>query len=344
MYTIVLPWPAKARHKKIVPVFLPFAGCPARCLYCAQNLQTAEGGRSLQILLQEARTMLEARRHKGLEPAEVAFYGGTFTAQREEALTACLEAVQGWRREGLILSWRCSTRPDALEESVLARMREAGCTCVELGIQSFDSAVLKASLRGYDETVARKGLARVRALGFVLGVQLLPGLPGSTAQGFLQDVDCALDEGAAFLRYYPCLVVRSTGLARLYAEGRYSPWSTEDTLEALALGLAKAFARNVPVIRIGVAREESFEQHVLAGPRDPDLGTRALGRALLRTLQQHVSHADRLVALHLPRSCQGYYLGHRKENREGLERLGVHSGVICWTQEEEVRILLQSKL
>lgn len=344
MQTIVLSWPAKARHKKIVPVFLPFAGCPARCLYCAQNLQTAEGGRPLQALLQEAMTMLETRRLRGLEPAEVAFYGGTFTAQREEALTACLEAVHVWRREGLVQSFRCSTRPDALKDSVLARMKEAGCTCVELGIQSFDSSVLRASLRGYDGSVAREGIARVQASGFVLGVQLLPGLPGSTIQGFLQDVDCALDLGASFLRYYPCLVVRSTGLARLYEEGRYTPWSTEETLEALALGLMKAHARNVPVIRIGVAHEESFEQHVLAGPRDPDLGTRALARALLRTLQRHIPAPECLAGIHMPRSCQGYYLGHRKENRDALVRLGVHSGTICWTQDEEIRILVRSDM
>ena len=344
MKTLVHPWPVHGKGTRIVPVFLPFAGCRTRCIYCAQTLQTGRSLQGIRQVLDEAFSMLRARSKRGLEPCELAFYGGTFTALERSAFGFCLHSALEWRNMGLISSWRCSTRPDCLDERLLLDMRAAGCTTVELGIQSFVNEVLRTSLRGYDAETAFKAMEMVKNAGLKLGVQLLPGLPGSTAQGFLQDVDCALDEGAAFLRYYPCLVVRSTGLARLYAEGRYIPWSTEDTLEALALGLAKAFARNVPVIRIGVAREESFEQHVLAGPRDPDLGTRALGRALLRILQQHVSHADRLVALHLPRSCQGYYLGHRKENREGLERLGVHSGVICWTQEEAVRILLQSKL
>ena len=79
---LALPWPPPARSRPIVPVFLPFRGCATRCIFCAQDIQT---GRSPQEagpdgILDKAGAALELRAAHGLPPAELAFYGGTFTA------------------------------------------------------------------------------------------------------------------------------------------------------------------------------------------------------------------------------------------------------------------------
>ena len=36
-----VPYPEpEPLRQKIIPVFLPFAGCPGRCIFCAQHAQT----------------------------------------------------------------------------------------------------------------------------------------------------------------------------------------------------------------------------------------------------------------------------------------------------------------
>ena len=70
------------RAKRIVPVFLPFSGCPMHCVYCAQDKQT--GGvfsAPLPVLLQQTEKDLNALPPCSPdESRELAFYGGTFTA------------------------------------------------------------------------------------------------------------------------------------------------------------------------------------------------------------------------------------------------------------------------
>ena len=338
MKTLVHPWPVHGKGTRIVPVFLPFAGCRTRCIYCAQTLQTGRSLQGIRQVLDEAFSMLRARSKRGLEPCELAFYGGTFTALERSAFGFCLHSALEWRNMGLISSWRCSTRPDCLDERLLLDMRAAGCTTVELGIQSFVNEVLRTSLRGYDAETALKAMEMVKNAGLKLGVQLLPGLPGHTASDFVDDVNRALAAKPAFMRFYPCLVVEGTGLAKLYREGRYVPWSVETTISALSEGILLSHEKNVPVIRLGVAVEQGFEEHVLAGPRDPNLGTRVLSGALLKLVERDVERHGDLRRMELPRAVQGYLYGHRRENAEALGRLGLKRESIGWISGEEIRI------
>ena len=338
-----LSWPAVKRASRIFPIFLPYAGCPDRCVFCAQDRQTGLGPRPPEAALREAAAALEQRIASGLPAPELAFYGGTFTALPSESLSACLDFSRRCHARGLSTGFRCSTRPDRVAPALLDRLREAGCGCVELGVQSFDGAALERSRRGYDGAAARAGCRAVRAAGLPLGVQLMPGMPGSTPRAFLEDVRQALALGADCLRFYPCLVLEGTELARRWRQGGYRPWSSALTLATLARGYALAQAAGVPVIRMGLAPEDGLEAAVLAGPEHPALGARVQARALLgavaRALARSGKRDGRPLALVLPRRLQGMYLGHGGELRERWRRLGIDCGATRFHAGEDILLV-----
>ena len=349
IFSLTLPWfVPRNRGQTLIPLFLPFSGCPVRCVFCAQDVQTGLSAcmdaaapasvapvlpaSSLAGLLRRAHDNLENRHALGLPPAELAFYGGTFTAMPLPEQAACLDLAQKALERGWIHFFRCSTRPDCVDAAVLDRLRAAGCGCVELGVQSFADDALVASKRGYDGATALRACAYVKEAGLTLGVQLLPGMPGHTPDDFLRDVPLALAAGADILRFYPCLVLEGTALARMWRQGLYSPWGLEDTLDCLAQGWLLAQKAHIPVIRMGLAPEASLDAALLAGPVDLALGSRVMGRALLLTVRQHLeqlavaSGMDAppvLQALCAPPSCQGYIWGMRGELRAAWANLGL---------------------
>ena len=141
-----------------------------------------------------------------------------------------------------------------------------GCRTVELGIQSFSDTALQASERHYSGRQAAEACRLVRDAGLALGVQLLPGMPGHQPEDFLADVRRALSLGADMLRFYPCLVLAGTELARRWQQGLYTPWPLPQTLSLLARGWLYARRAGVPVIRMGLAPEPGMEAALLAGP------------------------------------------------------------------------------
>ena len=319
------PSRAGAPHP-VFPIFLPYRGCLDRCVFCAQETQTGQAaGTRLATALADARQALRRRREDGGAPVELAFYGGTFTALPEKDFAACLALAREALGQGWATAVRCSTRPDRLDTTRLARLRAAGCATIELGVQSFSGAALSASRRGYGETDALAACGLVTQSGMRLGVQLLPGMPGHTPDAFRQDVALALAAGAELLRFYPCLVLEGTPLAALWRVGAYSPWPLETTLDALAAGWLAAARAGVPVIRMGLAPEPGLAKAVLAGPADPALGCRVMGRALLLAAQEGVA-ADPSRApfdLRLPRRLQGCLWGWRGEWRAAWTALGL---------------------
>ena len=151
-------------------------------------------------------------------------------------------------------------------------------------------------------------------------------MPGHSPADFAADVACSLAAGAQALRFYPCLVLRGTGLAELWRSGRYRPWPLDATLTALAVGWLRAREAGVAVIRMGLAPEPGLDAAVLDGPRHAALGARVQGRALLLAVRRALEatcRAEAGFALEAPHACQGFFWGHKGELRPAWEDLGL---------------------
>ncbi len=340
-YTLPFPWGRARREHPVLPVFLPFAGCASRCVFCAQDAVSgaparADANEAVLSALEELDRQLAERAARRAAPAEVAFYGGSFTALPEQLQAACLRRLAPWRERGMVCAARCSTRPDAVTADGLAYLKDLGLGTVELGVQSFHGPALRASGRAYGEEYAPAACALVKRAGLRLGVQLMPGMPGSdggdgsetgpavSMRLFLDDLRRALRLGADFLRSYPCLVIEGTELARLWRAGRYRPWPLALAVEALAEGLLAAGAAGVPVIRMGLPLEKEFVPRILAGPAHPALGALAQAEALFRFLAPLVTGRT-ARALHLPARCRGFFWGERGSMRPRWAALGLRS-------------------
>ena len=305
-YAFFHPEPGRA-GRDVFPVFLPFAGCPQRCVYCAQDVQTDRQPASTEALLAAAANDLRAAPDT-LE--ELAFYGGTFTALPEADLERCLTFARSLRDVGRIRRFRCSTRPDAVNPAVLARLKRSGCSLVELGVQSFSDAALAASGRGYDGATAERACRMVLEAGLALGIQLMPGLPGLAPEAAVEDAARAAGLRPACARLYPCVMFAGSPLARLWKLGSYTALGESEAVEILAQSCLVLWKAGVRVIRMGLAEPERLRERALAGPLHSSLGNLARIRALYLLVREEVgrfrsSGFNGRLLLRVPRSRQG---------------------------------------
>ncbi|MGE4291729.1 MAG: elongator complex protein 3 [Desulfovibrio sp.] len=329
---------AKQNGPRLRPVFLPFAGCPHRCVFCGQQLQTGEHIRPLETIFADLHRDLlrETAAIRPDSPArtwELAFYGGTFTALPAPWPERFLELASKYRAQGLLTRVRCSTRPDRTDPALLARFRRAGLDMVELGIQSFDPAALAASGRGYDGETAQRGCENVREAGLELGIQLMPGLPGDQPGLFQEDVERCIALRPDAVRLYPCLVIQGTPLAQTWRAGGYAPWSLERTRQELAPALLKFWRAGIPVIRIGLHPEPELLPAVLDGPWHPALGQMIRSLALcehIRSLALPLGNGPKI--LRAPRRFSGELMGHGRELWEAWKQAGI---TIAYDEGEE---------
>lgn len=362
-----LPRPVRnTRSKAILPLFLPFAGCPEQCVFCAQDKQSGGGEAVANIVAMQQN--LELRAQLGEQNLEIAFYGGTFTALPHPLLASCLELYKKFATQGLLSHARCSTRPDCLGFSTapatkftsipgiaaLEPLLPLGFDCIELGVQSFSTHALQVAKRGYNAECAHNACQAVKAHGFALGIQLLPGMPGVTPEVFLEDVRLALEHAPALLRFYPCLVPKNTALAAWWKQGSYTPWDLPTTVHTLGQALALAWEAGVPVARLSLAPEKDFDSLILAGPHHPALGNMIQAEAVEilvdnanaalseeAALLLNVSLAFPYIApdilhkmLHIPAYFQGFFWGHKGAKKATWAERGFFRANIVHRVEE----------
>lgn len=254
----------------IVPFFIPHAGCPHQCVFCNQKKITGKAGRPDPASIPATiKTYLATG--AGKRPAEVAFYGGSFTALPRETQKEYLEAVRPFIESGRVEAIRLSTRPDGITNEILSFLKPYRVKTVELGAQSMDSAVLARSDRGHTAADTENAVNVLKDHGFAVGVQLIPGLPGDSAETFLDTVDKTIALKPDFVRIYPALVIKGTPLEDLYKRGEYSPLPLDDAVTQCREALIRFDRAGIPVIRIGLQPTEELEQPgtIIAGPYHP---------------------------------------------------------------------------
>jgi histone acetyltransferase (RNA polymerase elongator complex component) len=254
----------------IIPFFIPHSGCPHQCVFCNQKDITGQTKPVPPSTIPQK--IIEYLAISSSDnPAHVAFYGGSFTALPFETQRAYLNAVQPFIHSGQIADIRLSTRPDCITSEVLALLKEYRVTTIELGVQSMDDVVLARSGRGHTAADTVKAVSLIKSSCFLVGLQLMPGLPGDSAETFMKTIDTVIELKPDFVRIYPALVIKDTPLEDLYRSGRYVPLSLDDAVTLCREALERFDLAGIDVIRIGLQPTEELGKTgtIIAGPYHP---------------------------------------------------------------------------
>ena len=161
------------------------------------------------------------------------------------------------------------TRPDVCIKYI-SRLREFGCTRVELGVQMPDNGIYRKVKRGHKVKDVVEATRVLRNSGFKIGYHIMPGLLGSSIENDLKlfkKIFSSEDFKPDQLKIYPCQVIKGSELEKLYWEGKYKPYTKEQT-EKVLVKMLKLIPRYCRVMRV---MREIPPEYLVAGTTKIDL-------------------------------------------------------------------------
>ncbi|MBR2582667.1 MAG: radical SAM protein [Oscillospiraceae bacterium] len=329
----------------VIPVFVPHLGCPHQCVFCDQRRISGSAESASAETVRQAISSAAALPRSGAK-RQLAFYGGSFTAVpaalQEELLAVAAEAIA----RGELDAIRLSTRPDAIDDEVLARLRRFGVETVELGAQSMDDEVLRLSGRGHTAADVERAAAAIKAAGFRLILQMMTGLVGDSDEKDLATARRLIALRPEGVRIYPTVIVRGTPLWELWKRGEYREHTVEDAVRVCAKLLPLFEEAGIPVIRLGLnPTEELSGGEAAGGAYHSALGELVKSRVMLekaRALLKDVPPGSR-VRLGAAERSLSQAIGQKKENLLRLrEECGLEDVKVVPAALKEREIVLLS--
>lgn len=317
------------RHANVA-IFVPHAGCPHACSFCDQK--SISGRVKMPAPADVAHTLERALQSLGDDAAgaEIAFFGGSFTAIDPGSRDCLLQAVGPYRSR--FAGIRISTRPDGIDKDILASLRGFGVTAIELGAQSMDDAVLTLAGRGHTALEVERASRLIREGGFSLGLQMMTGLPGDTPAGARETARRLAALSPDTVRVYPALTLRQTRLECLYRAGAYTPDSLEAAVELCAELLLFFTERGIRVIRLGLHDTPSLRESLVVGPWHPALRELCEGKLLLAAALEDIEKKNippGPLRLYVATGAQSKMAGQNRRNLLALEERGYRAGIFC---------------
>ena len=259
----------------IIPVFVPHLGCPNDCVFCNQR---SISGQTKKMTKEEAKKTIDnfLKNIKETDSKkEIAFFGGSFTAIDEKEQEELLSLAYEYVKDGKVDSIRISTRPDYIDKKVLKRLKKYKVKTIELGVQSANDYILKRSNRAHTFKDVVKASKMIRRHGFILGHQMMVGLPESNRIDEINTAKALIKLKPKIVRIYPVLVVKGTELEKEYNEGTYEPLTVVQAVETCKQLVRMFNDKGIEVIRVGLQNTDEISapgeegSEVVAGPFHP---------------------------------------------------------------------------
>jgi len=148
-------------------------GCPFNCSFCASVVlcNRRYRYRSTKSVIAEMEMLKQKYGTKGLH-----FREDNFTANRSRVMDLCNEMIK--RRLGL--KWQCESRVDLLDEELVKKMAEAGCTGMWFGIESGSQKILDLMNKQITLEQVYSAVNLCKKYNMKIGASFIVGYPGET--------------------------------------------------------------------------------------------------------------------------------------------------------------------
>jgi anaerobic magnesium-protoporphyrin IX monomethyl ester cyclase len=179
----------------VLPVFFT-RGCPMRCLYCTVHVTAGRKPRSKT----PGRFVSELKHYvQALGVKTFNFADDNFAANRARAEALCDLLIE----EDLGITWYLSQgiRADTVDEPLLRKMRQAGCSVVAIGVETVNPRSLKILRRGVSLDQVTTAIEAAKNAGMVVKTFNLIGCPGDTFDDVVKTIRYNIDLGVDIPRY-----------------------------------------------------------------------------------------------------------------------------------------------
>ncbi len=301
-----------------IPIFIPHEGCPHACVFCNQKkitgVETSVSIKDTEKIIEEYLSFLPKDRY-----VEIAFFGGSFTGLSLEVQEDFLKTANKYKDK--IDGIRMSTRPDYINEEVLALAKKYNVKTIELGLQSADDEVLRLNEREHIFEDTQKATQMIKAAGISLGLQMMLGMYGSNPEKDLMTAEKTAGLLPQCVRIYPTLTLKGTKLETLFKENKYKPYDLETAIILCDKVMAVFEEKGIDVIRVGLHSDESLlkDGNIVAGPYHPSfkelvLSYRWRKKIEKEIIEKNIRNTEYKVAAD-KRQISVIY-GHKKCNKE----------------------------
>lgn len=176
-----LPFPAREKlpmklYGENAGVLFTSRGCPYQCAFCSRSIFGRRWrGHSHEYVLTEIEHL---RKHYGVRGLSFLDDNFTFDLDRaEKILDGIIE--NEWNLD--LYFWN-GIRVDSVTEGLLRKMKKAGCTAINYGVESADAEVLTRIKKGITLDQVQEAIKLTRETGIKTNVFLMVGNPGDTSE------------------------------------------------------------------------------------------------------------------------------------------------------------------
>jgi len=168
-------------------------GCPYHCAYCSKSVY----GQKYQAMSPE-RVIVEIKHIiQEYSTKEIHFYDDDFTINMKRAEKICDLLIE----EKINISWSCTTRVDLINESLLKKMKKAGCWLISYGVETADPDILEKIRKGYTIKDVKNAFSLTKKAGIRTVGYFMLGLPGETRGSFEKTLDFSLKLNPDFVSW-----------------------------------------------------------------------------------------------------------------------------------------------
>ncbi len=221
-----LPFPARhlTLYKKYgsmvakrFPVTTMFTsrGCPYKCLFCDRpHLGKVFRDRSANNVVDE----MEECQKMGIK--EIFIYDDTFGVNRQRVLDICNEIL----KRKLEIAWDVRNRVNVVDEEILQKMKEAGCSRIHYGVEAGTQKILNVLRKGITLDQVRKAFALTRKVDIQTLAYFMIGSPTETKEDILETIKFMKKLNPDFVHISITTPFPATDLYRLGLEEKILPY------------------------------------------------------------------------------------------------------------------------
>jgi len=188
-------------------------GCPSECIYCIANIYYGKKFRKRSV----ENIMLEIEQciHE-FDINDFLFWGESFTTDLKYGEVICDEII----KRKLKIRWSTTSRIDTLNQTLLDKMKRAGCILLGLGIESYDREVLNKARKGITTDQIDKAVIMARNAGLNTMGHFMFGLPGDTKESALKSIRFAC-RNLTYAQFYSAIPYPKTELGKIAADNNW---------------------------------------------------------------------------------------------------------------------------